>query len=118
MTFYGKMQGIATGLLTKYGQGTVTMTKVTQTNASDPWIVGSASEVSETLQATVRRVEQKYVDGTVIVGTEDQIVFAVPQIAPDMTCKFSIDGVERVLVDIRPLPAAGTPVAYIAFVKS
>ncbi len=33
-----------------------------------------------------------------------------------MTDTLVIDGVELVMKDLRPIPPAGTPVAYIAFV--
>lgn len=64
----------------------------------------------------MRRVEQKYVDGTLIVATDNQVTFAVPAIEPAMSDVLVIDGAEHVMKDLRPLPAAGTAVSYIAFV--
>jgi hypothetical protein len=61
-------------------------------------------------------VSQKYVDGTLTVATDNQITFAVPSIVPAMTDTLVIDGVELVMKDLRPIPPAETPVAYIAFV--
>lgn len=115
---YGRMQGTATRLLTKFNQGAITLIRVTP-GAADPdrpWVVNPPTTTSYPLQGAVRRVEQKYVNGTTIVETDDQINFAVPPIVPNMSDKFTVDGKPRVLKDLRPLPAAGTPVAYIAFV--
>ena len=119
---YARMQGTATRLLDRFAQGVVTITHVVpaEPDPDAPWAdPGEPTETTETLRATVRRVEQRYIDGSLIVGTEDQITFAVPSgFVPGMMDRFSIDGRATTLVDIRPLPSAGTPVAYIAFVKS
>lgn len=42
-------------------------------------------------------------------------MFAVPAFPPDMSCEMSVDGWARVLKDLRPIPASGTPIAYLAF---
>ncbi|MER9543923.1 hypothetical protein NKI72_17860 [Mesorhizobium sp. M0437] len=68
------------------------------------------------LEAAARRVSQKYVDGTLIVATDNQITFAVPAVVPAMTDTLIVDGAELVMKDLRPIPPAGMPVAYIAFV--
>ncbi|RWO72080.1 MAG: hypothetical protein EOS18_34125 [Mesorhizobium sp.] len=47
---------------------------------------------------------------------DNQITFAVPSIVSAMTDTLVIDGVELVMKDLRPIPPAGPPVAYIAFV--
>lgn len=113
---YGRMQGTATRLLGRFNQGTVQFLRENATQGPDEWTPGEPWREIFSLSATVRRVEQKYVDGTLIVGTEDQVTFAVPSVEPVMTDKILIDGHERVLIDIRRIPAAGTPVAYMAFV--
>jgi len=118
--FYDEMAGVATELLTEFKQGSVVLRRTTQAAGDNPWEPGTETTVDYPLSATVRRVQQKYIDGTLIVGTEDQITFAVVNgIAPSMTTdRFVVDGHARVLKDLRPLPAAGTPVAYIAFVEA
>lgn len=115
---YGRMQGTATRLLVRFNQGEVKITRMTPgvPDPATPWIPGPPVITEETLKATVRRVEQKYVDGALIVGTEDQVTFAVPSFEPTMADQFTVDGVVRVLKDLRSIPAAGTPVAYLAFV--
>lgn len=117
MSFYGKMQGLATKLINQFKQGTVTITRITTTpNGTEPWNATDGSQ-SYDLAATVSRVEQKYIDGTLIVGTENQITFAVPPITPTMGDTFALDGVVMTLKDLRPIPPVGTPVAYIAFAE-
>lgn len=115
---YDRMQGTATRLMKRFKQGVVSLKRTTpgEPDPATPWIPGVPTVTTYPLDATVRRVEQKYVDGTLIVATDNQVTFAVPAVEPAMTDVLVIDGSEHVMKDLRPLPAAGTAVAYIAFV--
>jgi hypothetical protein len=113
MGFYDEMQDMASEMLAQFAQGTVTLTREEEIGPGpNPW----DPPVTYVLDAAVRRVAQKYVDGTLIVATDNQVTFAVPAIVPAMTDTLTIDGVVQVMKDLRPIPAAGTVVAYIAFV--
>ncbi|RWO18336.1 hypothetical protein [Mesorhizobium sp.] len=111
-------QEFASEMLGEFKQGVVMLTrKVTAPpDPSTPWIPGEPVTTVYPLDAVMRRVSQKYVDGTLTVATDNQITFAVPSIVPAMTDTLVIDSVELVMKDLRPIPPAGTPVAYIAFV--
>lgn len=122
MGFYDDMAGMVHELLLPdaeggLGQGTVVLTRVSTTAGPNDWTPGAETLTTYTLDAVVRRVETKYVDGTLIVATDNQITFAVPAIVPRMADRLTIDGKNYVMKDLRPIPAAGVPVAYIAFVK-
>ncbi|TPM39744.1 hypothetical protein FJ967_08890 [Mesorhizobium sp. B2-3-4] len=100
------------------GQGIVQLKRETP-GVPDPdqlWVPVEPSVETWPLEAVVRRVSQKYVDGTLIVATDNQVTFAVPEVVPAMTDLLVIDGVELAMKDLRPIPPAGTVVAYIAFV--
>lgn len=118
MAFYDDMQTVASGLLEEFKQGAVTLTRYTEDPppTDEPWKPGEKTLTVYSLSAAVRRVQQKYIDGSLIVATDDQITFAVPPVEPQMTDVFTVDGAVRVLKDLRRIPAAGTAVAYIAFV--
>lgn len=120
MGFYEDMQGVATDLLTEFAQGQVTITRVTPgtPDPDAPWVPVEPTTETVTLAAAVKRVEQRFVNGTTVVGTEDQAMFAVPGFEPDMACEFTVDGRRRILKDLIRIPAAGTPVAYIAIVAA
>ena len=121
--FYGKMQGVATGLLTKFKQGTVTLTRTTyaaKVNDWDPPVV--PVDTVYTLNAAVREVSRKYIDGTNILRSDGQINFAVKatdasgslvDITPVKTDKISIDGDDVTILDLIRVPRAGTAVAFI-----
>jgi uncharacterized membrane protein len=122
--FYDEMAEMVTELLQPdedggLGQGTVELKRETPgtVDPAQPWVAVDPTTVFYPLDAAVRRVSQKYVDGSLIVATDNQVTFAVPEIVPAMTDTLIIDGVELAIKDLRPIPPAGTVVAYIAFVS-
>ncbi|MBE1709665.1 hypothetical protein HKB47_22640 [Mesorhizobium japonicum] len=100
------------------GQGVVQLKRETAggVDPDQPWVPVEPTAAFYPLDAAVRRVNQKYIDGTLIVATDNQVTFAVPAIVPAMSDTLIIDGRELAMKDLRPIPPAGTVVAYIAFV--
>lgn len=132
---YGRMQGTATRLMKRFAQGSVQLKRVTTADPdpATPWIPGAETTTLYDLSATVKRVDQRYENGVLIVQTGDIVTFAVtarlieqggvpvdpPQtvsIEAAMSDTLIIDGVERVMTSLRPTPAAGAVVAWKAFV--
>jgi len=115
---YARMQQTATRLLDRFQQGVVQLVRVTPgaPDPATPWEPGAPTQTTYPLDATVSRVSEKYVDGTLIVATDNQVMFAVPEVAPSLADKLVIDGSVQVMKDLRPIPGAGVTVAYIAFV--
>lgn len=116
MPFYDDMAAMATELLTEFAQGTVLLKRTVTTPEENRWDTPTETVTSYALKATVRTVSQKYVDGTLILAGDRMVTFAVPSITPAMTDLLSIDGKDYAMKDLRPLPGAGTTVAYIAFI--
>ncbi|TPK14164.1 hypothetical protein [Mesorhizobium sp. B2-5-11] len=121
--FYDDMAEMVTELLQPdadggLGQGTVQLKRETPgvVDPDQPWVPVEPTVTTWPLDAAVRRVSQKYVDGTLIVATDNQVTFAVPAVMPVMTDLLVLDGAELAMKDLRPIPPAGTVVAYIAFV--
>lgn len=115
--FYDEMRDVADELLAEFAQGTVILKRVT-TAAPDPetpWVPGSETVTTYTLNATVKRMHQRYENGVLIVETGDMVTFAVPPVTPLITDKLVIDGVERVISNLTPIPGAGTTVAWKAW---
>lgn len=50
-----------------------------------------------------------------IVETGDMVTFAVPAVVPAVTDLLVIDGIERVITNLTPIPGAGTVVAWKAW---
>lgn len=115
--FDDEMVDMATELIGEFKQGTVTLSR-TVTAEPDPatrWIPGVETTATYPLDAVVKRVDQRYENGVLIIQTGDIVTFAVPAVVPSMTDKLVIDGTERVITSLRPTPAAGTVVAWKAF---
>lgn len=116
--FYDEMRGVADELLGEFAQGAVLLRRVTVTPPANEWEEPTETVETWPLKAAVRRVSTKYVDGTLILATDNQVTFAVPGTAPSMTDMLTIDGKEHAMKDLRPLPGAGAVVAYIAFIAA
>jgi len=83
-----------------------------------PWLPGEPTETVHALNAAVRGVAAKYIDGTTVVASDLQIMCTVPPVEPQMTDVYSIDGHAHVPKRILPIPAAGEPCAYLIIVAS
>ncbi len=115
MSIYTRGQATASRLLAKYGQGAVTLTRTTTTipDASEPWNTEETTETF-TLEAVVKGVSERFVDGTTILASDLEIIAAVhADVTPQAGDALSIDGTAVQVLRIMPKPAAGTPVAYV-----
>jgi hypothetical protein len=117
---YARMQGTASRLLGKFKQGTVTLVRTTpgEPDEDEPW-TPTEGEVDEyTLSAVAKGVSEQYVDGTIILASDLEIVAAVAEVAPMMeTDKIKVDGIVVTIIRKMQIPAAGTPVAYRLIVR-
>lgn len=116
--FYDEMRGVADELLGEFKQGSVQLKRVTTTPGPNEWDPPTETVETWELSAAVRRVSTKYVDGTLILASDNQVTFAVPATVPLMTDTLVIDGRPQTMKDLRPLPGAGTVVAYVGFVAA
>lgn len=134
-TFYEEMQAVATELLDEFKQGVMTVTHV-QPGVSDPetpWIPGLPAKQTYRVSATLRTVQKKYIDGTTIIGNEEQATIAVDailiaedgtpvteaaaKIKPTMTDEITVDGLRRVVKAVKAIPPAGIPVAFVVIME-
>lgn len=119
MSFYDEMRDeVASPLLAEFAQGTVTLKRVTTADPdpSTPWEPGTETTETWPLDAVVKRVDQRYENGVLIVATVDIVTFAVLPVTPVLTDMIVIDGDERVITSLKPTPSAGTMVAWRAVV--
>lgn len=113
--FYGEMAEMAGELLAEFAQGAVSLSRVTATPGENPWDPPTETAVTYPLKATVKRLHQRYENGVLIVETGDMVTFAVPEVVPELTDTLVIDGKERAITNLTPIPPAGTVVAYKAW---
>jgi len=117
MTFYDDMAGVATELLTEFNQGVVQLKRETPgaVDPDQPWVPVEPTVQTWPLDAVVKRVDQRYENGVLIVQTGDMVTFAVPEFEPELTDLLVIDGADRSITNLTPIPAAGTTVAWKAW---
>jgi hypothetical protein len=109
---YGRMQGVATRLLTRFNQGAVTLTKTVTTPGPNDWTPGTPTDTTYTLQATAKGVSKEFIDGTTIVATDLEITAAAFPAEPDPADVLAIDGKAVTVLKTMPIPPAGTLVAW------
>lgn len=114
---YAGLQRRVKGTMSRVKQGVVKLIPVDNSpEPTKPWNKGGTDGAPVTLDAAVRAVDQKYIDGTLIIATDSQVTFSVPSVEPKMSDKLEIDGKTYAMKRLLRIPSAGTPVAYIAFV--
>ncbi len=121
MGFYDEMASTAAGLLGEFKQGVVSLKRLVNSAASaqTPWKKGEAQDPEiYSLNAVARRLHQRYENGVLIVETGDMVIFAVPEVVPLVTDKLVLDGVDRTITNLTPIPPLGTTVAYKAWCKA
>lgn len=110
--FYNDMQNVATSLINEFEQGVVQYVEVTAGDGP-PDNPGLPTEVFHTVNAVARGVSFKYVDGTSIFSTDEQITISGDQVfTPNGDGFVVVDTVRYKVIKIIRKPAAGTAVAY------
>lgn len=109
--FYDEMQGIASGLLKEFAQGTVEYVAITPGNGS-PDEPGAPTETLTPINAAVRGVSFKYVDGANVLASDLQLTMPGDTVVPDPKGFIRVDGTRYKIVQIVRKPAAGIPVAF------
>ncbi len=97
------------------GQGVVELRRIVATPGANPWDPPTEAATTYTLKAAVERLHQRYENGALIIETGDMVTFAVPAVVPAVTDLLVIDGTERVITNLTPIPGAGTVVAWKAW---
>ena len=118
--FYEEMADMARELLAPeveggLGQGVVELKRTTTGPGPDEWTPGVETVQTWPLSAAAERLHQRYENGVLIVQTGDMVTFAVQEVEPALTDLLVIDGVDRVITNLTPIPPAGTVVAWKAW---
>ncbi len=112
MSFYGNLTNTAASLLAKYGQGVVEIGRPVTTEGANEYDPPTTTPDYKPVNAVVKGVSQKYVDGVNIVSSDREVLTQSPvdfdAAAGD---KIRIDGKVVAVLMIEPIPAAGSAVA-------
>lgn len=128
--FYEKIAKTADGVMGKFSQGVVTLVRATPgtPDPEDPSTPVIASTETYLLKATVRSVEDRYIDGTTILATDSMVTASASMVhthtdgAPvaNTTVNLeilpgdvvSIDGVAVTTVKVMRTPKAGVAIVW------
>lgn len=107
------MQDTATELLTEFNQGVIQFVPMVDgANEWDAKTEGAPIDISATVKGAVSQYWSE-----LITQSDLEVTSAVFSQAPTMDGLISIDGSKKQIIQIDPIPAAGTPVAWRIFVK-
>lgn len=134
MGFYDDMQAVASELLAEFQQGTVQLKRITVTPGENAWEEGTEVETIWTLKAAVKRLHQRYENGALIVETGDMLTIATKgtltklngaavspveqDIEPLNSDILVIDGQDRAIDNVTPIPGAGIAAAWKVWSKA
>ncbi|MFD2248936.1 hypothetical protein FHS82_001052 [Pseudochelatococcus lubricantis] len=109
------MRDTATGLLGRFAQGAVAIVRTEEglPDPMKPWEPPPSIERKYSVNAAVRGVSQKFVDGTLILASDYQATVEAGVIMPVASDKIEVDGVRYAIKAVRPIPAAGIVSAFI-----
>ena len=113
---YAEMQDVAVDLFGEFQQGKIAYVEIVPGNgpADDP---GPAKDVPYPLTATARSVSFKYVDGTSILTSDEQISMPGKGVEPKMSGFVIKDDTRYKIIGIKRKPAAGPVVAYTVIIR-
>lgn len=118
MAFYDEMQQIATGLLTEFKQGAIAYVQIIKGTGPDDEPGPSTPDVKPLVGAVAKGVSFKYLQGGLAVASDLQVTHSVQNgVEPEMNGFYEIDGVRYKIIQLIPIPAAGTKVAIRAIIR-
>lgn len=117
--FYGRMQRVATRLLTKRNTGTVVLVRKTSVDNGDP-MANTIGTADIARKAVVTGYADKVIDGSRIRASDRRILLNADTLTakPTTEDELMIDSERHVIIDVKPVPAAGTVAVYILQARS
>jgi hypothetical protein len=115
--FYDDMQGLASTILSEFSQGDIVYVAPSAASG-DPWNPSLVSGARTTVKGVGRGVQQKYVDGTHVVATDQQFTIQAGTVTPVSGATIEVDGSILQIIKVIKVPAAGTAVVWMVFARS
>ena len=109
MSFYEELQAIAGGVLAEFDQGGMSKIEITTTPAANEWELDTVTPTPVAIDAVVKGVSQKYVDGERIVATDLEAILP-GDVSIDTGSNVTVNGKSVQVIAVMPTPASGTPV--------
>lgn len=110
MSFYGDMQAIATGLLTEFDQGGLSLDKYTPGS-------GRPTYTSQPFPGAARGVTSEHLKDSMVEAT-DLVVTVPAAMTPAAEDRVTVNGRSHQIIKIIRMPAAGIVAAWQVIVRS
>ena len=117
MSIYDDARQVANELFGEFKQGDVRYIGLTPQPGGTPDDPLPPIPTNVSINATVRPVSTKYVDGSHIVQSDKQVSMPNAGVVPTMSGSIRIDGATHKIIEIMPRPAAGDPVVWVLVVR-
>lgn len=114
--FYTRMQGTASGMLTKYAQGVLLLRREAP-GTGPAWDPGAPTITDYPLSGVASGLDQNE-PATLIAISDTVLTVQVPAVEPQLSDKAVVDGLERQIAKIDRIPKAGEAVAYKIYLKA
>lgn len=114
---YDDLRAVASEVFAEFRQGVVEYVRFDRPTGGTPDDPGEPVPVPTRINATVKPVSQRYIDGSLITGSEVEVAMPNDDVVPTMDGMVRIDGVQHKIVRLMPRPAAGVPVSFTLIVK-
>lgn len=119
LPLYDRLRTTSARLLAKYKQGTVEIGKAATAPGADPWDPPTETTVWTEVNAVVKGVSQKYVDGSTVAMSDLEILLQVPATFDEAAGdRVRVDGRVVTVLAVMPIPAAGEECVLRLIVRS
>ena len=113
---YQRFQNTAKRLTEKYNTGALVLIKIAPGSGPD-WNPGEPTETPHAFKGTLFGVSEKYVDGTLVVASDQQCTMPGGGAEPTTSDELMADGERHQIVKVERIPSAGIAAAYIVIVR-
>lgn len=113
---YTRLRGVADRLLTTHGQGTIDASETTTVAGLTPIDPPTVTTTWELTHGVARGVSQKYIDNVRIL-TSDLMLIVQASADVQVGHMVRIDGVEKNVLQVENIPAAGVAVCKRVIVR-
>lgn len=117
MTLYDRMRGVSERLIDRFDQGGASAILTVVVQNPDPLLPPAVQARQQQFKAVARGVTQRMIDATPNVSAGDIQVITDRRFTPQEGKRVLLNGINRLIVSVEPIPASGDPVAFRFYVR-
>ncbi len=117
MALYERMRAVSERLIDRFDQGGTAAVLTVVVPNPDPLLPPAVQSQQQQFKAVARGVTQRMIDATPNVSAGDIQVITDYRFTPQEGKRVLLNGINRLIVSIEPIPASGDPVAWRFYVR-